>query len=74
VSAVLNPVWSLPHLIDRGVMDVDVLTTNNGTVTGYFRFNPEVLLQAPSTTVDDLAEIVEGEPDPELASENDQHR
>ncbi len=74
VSAVLNPVWSLPHLVDRGVMDVDVLTTNNGTLTGYFMFKPEVLLQAPSATVDDLAELMDGEPDPELADEDDQYR
>jgi hypothetical protein len=46
VSAILEPVWSLPHLIDRAVLALEFVTTNNRTKTGYFRFDPKVLLTA----------------------------
>lgn len=55
VSAVMEPVWSLPHLLDRQVMSLEFVTTNNGTATGYFRFNPAVLLTAPSVTLADIS-------------------
>jgi prolyl-tRNA editing enzyme YbaK/EbsC (Cys-tRNA(Pro) deacylase) len=55
VSAVLDPVWSLPHLIERSVIELDFVTTNNRRTTGYFRFDPKVLLSAPSYTLADFA-------------------
>jgi prolyl-tRNA editing enzyme YbaK/EbsC (Cys-tRNA(Pro) deacylase) len=55
VSAVLEPVWSLPNLIDRAVVALEFVTTNNRTTTGYFRFNPKVLLAAPSCTLADIS-------------------
>jgi prolyl-tRNA editing enzyme YbaK/EbsC (Cys-tRNA(Pro) deacylase) len=55
VCAVLEPVWSLPHLIDRAVMALKFVTTNNKTTTGYFRFDPQILLSAPSITLADIS-------------------
>ena len=59
ISAVLNPVWSLPHLVDRAVLKLSFVTTNNGTTTGYFRFSPSILLSAWSITVADIARPVD---------------
>ena len=46
VSAVLDPVWSLPHLISKRVLTQDYVTTNNGTRSQYFKFDPVELLEA----------------------------
>jgi prolyl-tRNA editing enzyme YbaK/EbsC (Cys-tRNA(Pro) deacylase) len=54
VSAVLEPVWSMPHLISRRVLSFDTVMTNNGTKTGYFEFRPEVLVEASDVIVDDF--------------------
>jgi len=51
VSAVLEPVWSMPHLISRRIFDRDQLSTNNRTKTGYFLFNPVILTRAENTRV-----------------------
>ncbi len=54
VSAVLEPVWSLPHLASRRLLDLPQVMTNNGTRTGYFAFDPAVLLEAADVVVDDI--------------------
>ncbi len=46
VSAVLDPVWSMPHLITKRVLTLDFVTTNNGTKTAYFNFDPIILLKS----------------------------
>lgn len=46
VCALLDPVWSMPHLISRRVFDYEEVSTNNKTKTGYFRFGPAVLTEA----------------------------
>lgn len=51
VSAILEPVWSMPHLISRRVFDADLVTTNNKTRTGYFSFDPVILTQAKNVKV-----------------------
>lgn len=56
ISAVLSPVWGLPHLIDRTTLSLPFVTTSNGTLTGYFRFDPKILLTVESFTVVDIAE------------------
>ncbi len=58
VSAVLEPVWSLPHLIDRSVVGLNFVATNNGTLRGYFRFDPRILLEADSSYLVDIVEPV----------------
>lgn len=54
VSAVLDPVWSMPHLISRRLLGMSNVTTNNGTLTGYFEFDPAVLAEAADVIVDDF--------------------
>lgn len=46
VSAVLEPVWSMPHLFSKRVLTLDFVTTNNGTRSQYFKFDPIELLNA----------------------------
>lgn len=54
VSAVLDPVWSMPQLISKRLLKLDYITTNNGTKTGYFKFKPSILLNAENITVGDF--------------------
>ncbi|MBI4882999.1 MAG: TIR domain-containing protein [Actinobacteria bacterium] len=54
VSAVLDPVWSLPHLVSRRLLDLRQVMTNNGTRTGYFAFDPALLVEAPDVVVADI--------------------
>ncbi len=54
VCAVLEPVWSMPHLISKRVFSLDFVTTNNGTTTGYFKFKPQVLLKARNFLIGDF--------------------
>lgn len=46
VCAVLNPVWCLKHLISSDVLELSYVTTNDGTLKGYFVFSPKLLLTA----------------------------
>jgi len=55
VCAVLEPVWSLPHLIDPSVLRLPYVTTNNGTPTGYYKFDPQILLRAETASVTPIA-------------------
>ena len=54
VSAVLDPVWSMPHLISRRILDRDILSTNNRTKTGYFLFEPVILTRADNVRIGDF--------------------
>lgn len=58
VSAVLEPVWSLPHLVSRSVLALDYVTTNNGTLKGYLRFSPSLLLKAKRVRIGDFERAV----------------
>jgi prolyl-tRNA editing enzyme YbaK/EbsC (Cys-tRNA(Pro) deacylase) len=46
VCPVLNPVWSLPHLLSESVLTLEFVSTNNGSHSSYYRFSPRVLLSA----------------------------
>lgn len=54
VCAVLDPVWSLPHLVSRRLLDLREVMTNNGTRTGYFTFDPAKLVEAAEVVVGDF--------------------
>lgn len=54
VSAVLDPVWSMPHLVSRRLLNLSEVMTNNGTKTGYFAFEPTVLVEANDVIVGDF--------------------
>jgi prolyl-tRNA editing enzyme YbaK/EbsC (Cys-tRNA(Pro) deacylase) len=51
VCAVKDPIWSLPHLISKRVLQMDMVSTNNGTHRGFYRFHPSVLLEASSVMI-----------------------
>jgi prolyl-tRNA editing enzyme YbaK/EbsC (Cys-tRNA(Pro) deacylase) len=51
VSAVLEPVWSYPHFISRSLLSLEFVSTNNGTLKGYFQFSPKLLLNAKTVTL-----------------------
>jgi len=46
VSAVLDPVWSMPHLVSVRLLQMPTVTTNDGTLLGYFAFDPQILTGA----------------------------
>lgn len=51
VSAVRNPVWSLPHLVSARLLRRKLVSTNNGTRFGYHVFRPDILLSADSVLI-----------------------
>lgn len=51
VCPVLDPVWYMPQLLCESVLDNETVSTNSGTLTGYFRFKPDVLMRAPRITI-----------------------
>jgi prolyl-tRNA editing enzyme YbaK/EbsC (Cys-tRNA(Pro) deacylase) len=54
VCAILEPVWSMPHLISRRLLGLGTVMTNDGTRTGFFEFDPGALTQAVDVIVDDF--------------------
>jgi prolyl-tRNA editing enzyme YbaK/EbsC (Cys-tRNA(Pro) deacylase) len=54
VCAVLEPVWSMPHLISRRLLSISTVMTNNGTRNGFFEFSPGILTEAADVIVDDF--------------------
>jgi prolyl-tRNA editing enzyme YbaK/EbsC (Cys-tRNA(Pro) deacylase) len=54
MSAVLEPIWSMPQLVTRRLLDLRQVRTNNGTRTGYFEFDPATLVEHPLVVVDDF--------------------
>ena len=54
ISAVLEPVWSLPHLISLSLLALDKVSTNAGTLNSCYYFKPKILLQAESREIGDF--------------------
>lgn len=50
VCPILEPVWSLPQLIDTDLLALEYVSTNNGTYRGFFKFDPKLLLNARLVT------------------------
>lgn len=59
VSAVRDPVWSMLNLITKQVLDLDLVSTNDGTLTNYVLFDPQILTTNPRHQVGDFEEDVE---------------
>ena len=55
ISAVLDPVWSLPHIVSENLFMLEFVSTNNGTHNQYFKFRPISLLYARAVIVDAIA-------------------
>lgn len=62
VSAVLDPVWSLPQLISREVLQLGYVSTNIGRKDAYVRFNPKVLIEADKVQIGDFEARVSSKP------------
>ncbi len=56
VCAVLDPVWSMRHLVDQRVLEIPEVFTNNGTRNGYFTFNPDELRAAQRVGIGDFVD------------------
>jgi hypothetical protein len=54
ICVLLPPVWKMTQLLDRTVLDLDFVSTNNGTKSGYFIFRPDILLKAESVYISDF--------------------
>ena len=54
VTPFVEPFWSMGHLIDKMVLDRDWMTTNDGTRTGYIKFNPKVLLETSKNIITEI--------------------
>jgi prolyl-tRNA editing enzyme YbaK/EbsC (Cys-tRNA(Pro) deacylase) len=51
VSPVIDPVWSLSHLVSARILDLPYVSTNGGTRREYFKFDPKILLNAREVAV-----------------------
>ena len=56
VSAVRAPVWDMPHLIDKRLLNLDEVSTNSGNKKGYYKFKPSLLLKAEKKMIGDFQE------------------
>jgi prolyl-tRNA editing enzyme YbaK/EbsC (Cys-tRNA(Pro) deacylase) len=54
VTPFVEPFWSMYHLIDDSVFNLDWMTTNDSTRTGYIKFNPKVLLAANQSQIAEI--------------------
>jgi len=43
----MEPFWSMKNLIDENVLEKKWLTTNDGTLHGFIKFSPKLLLSLP---------------------------
>jgi prolyl-tRNA editing enzyme YbaK/EbsC (Cys-tRNA(Pro) deacylase) len=51
VSPVKQIVWNLPHLISQELLELEFVSTNDGTRSGYVIFDPKILLKAQNARV-----------------------
>ncbi len=68
VCAVKDPIWSLPHLVSKRILKMEMVSTNNGTNRGFYRFHPSVLLEAESVMVGDFEAVGHDKPNSGLAA------
>jgi prolyl-tRNA editing enzyme YbaK/EbsC (Cys-tRNA(Pro) deacylase) len=54
VCPILNPVWSMPHLLSRSILALDYVSTNSGKLNAFFKFRPEILLDTDSISIGDF--------------------
>lgn len=58
VCAVLDPAWSMRHLVDDRVFESPEVVTNNGTRNGYLTFDPDELRSARKVQMGDFVDRV----------------
>jgi prolyl-tRNA editing enzyme YbaK/EbsC (Cys-tRNA(Pro) deacylase) len=54
VCAVKRPVWGMPFLISRRLLQLPFVSTNDGTLRGFYKFDPALLLEARSVMLGDF--------------------
>jgi prolyl-tRNA editing enzyme YbaK/EbsC (Cys-tRNA(Pro) deacylase) len=54
ICAILEPIWSLPHLVSKRVLTLKEIYTNNKTRIGYFKFSPNILMHAENADLGDF--------------------
>jgi prolyl-tRNA editing enzyme YbaK/EbsC (Cys-tRNA(Pro) deacylase) len=54
VCPFLPPVWNMHQLLTSALLDLEFVTTNNGTHSGYFIFQPQLLLKVPHVALGDF--------------------
>ncbi|HEY6350046.1 MAG TPA: TIR domain-containing protein [Candidatus Angelobacter sp.] len=54
VCAVKAPVWDMPMLVSKRLLTLSFLSTNDGTLRGFYKFEPSVLLQAHHVMLGDF--------------------
>ena len=54
VCPFLLPVWNMRQLLSSTLLDLEFVSTNNGTLTGYFIFQPQLLLNVPHVELGDF--------------------
>ncbi|MCP4581130.1 MAG: hypothetical protein GY839_05895 [candidate division Zixibacteria bacterium] len=59
ISAVLEPTWSMKQIILKDILKLRFISTNNGTLTGYYKFDPRILQSAPEFNLVSTDEICE---------------
>jgi prolyl-tRNA editing enzyme YbaK/EbsC (Cys-tRNA(Pro) deacylase) len=57
VCAVRNPVWEMPLLVSRRLLRLSYVSTNNGTLRGFYKFEPTILLTARSVMLGDFERV-----------------
>ncbi len=53
ICAIKDPVRSFQNLISKRVFELDYVSTNNGTLRGYYNFPPSLLLETESVKMGD---------------------
>lgn len=56
VCPLLEPVWSMLNLVSASVLDLDFVSTNNGSLTGYYTFSPHLITTCSRYQVGDFEE------------------
>jgi prolyl-tRNA editing enzyme YbaK/EbsC (Cys-tRNA(Pro) deacylase) len=57
VSAVKEPLWSMTNLLSASVLELEFVSTNDGTLNGYYVFSPQVLATCPRVIIGDFEEL-----------------
>lgn len=55
VTPIIHEIWTAPHFLDKSLLQLDWVSTNDGTSTGWVVFDPKCLLFAPLVRVAEIS-------------------
>lgn len=58
VTPLIEPLWSMRQLLDKKLFNMNIMSTNNGTLNGYVEFNPKIILDAPNVHIGDFSNAI----------------